>query len=126
MKITFSTKLPPTLNDQINAARRNKFASASIKEKETNRIASESKGLPKFEGKIWVDYLFTVKNFGRDPDNIEASKKYLMDGLVKSGVISKDSLMVIEPVIVERFEKGKVDTVSITISDKPIWTLTLN
>ena len=126
MKITFSTKLPPTLNDQINAARRNKFASASIKEKETNRIAFESKGLPKFKGKIWVDYLFTVKNFGRDPDNIEASKKYLMDGLVKSGVISKDSLMIIEPVIVERFEKGKVDMVSITISDKPIWTLTLN
>jgi len=112
--------LPPTLNDQINSARSHWSKSAATKKKWTNTIALLSKDLPKFPDKVWLELFYSVKTFARDPDNISASRKFLMDGLVMAGVITNDNLTIVQSPIIEWFEKGKVDQVTIVISSRAI------
>ena len=112
--------LPPTLNEQINSARSHWSKSASTKKKWTNSIAISAIELPKFPGKVWLEFFYEVKSFARDADNVSASRKFLMDGLVQAGTIQKDSLMIVQSPILEWFDRGKVDQVTIVISDCPI------
>ena len=112
--------LPPTLNDQINSARSHRALSAATKRKWTNTIAILSKDLPVFPGAVWLELFYSVKNFARDPDNISASRKFLMDGLVQAGIIKNDNLTIVQSPILEWFERGKVDQVTIVISSRPI------
>jgi hypothetical protein len=77
-------------------------------------------------GKVWIDFEWFVHNHGSDPDNIAASAKYIMDGFVKGGVLTKDSLMVIQSPVVNRFRRAASkpeEIVIVTISDHPIWRL---
>lgn len=117
-RVTFP--LPPTLNEQINEARTHWAKSATTKKKWTSEIARLSAPLPKFQNEVWLEFWYSINNFGRDPDNISASRKYLMDGLVAAGVIRNDNLTVIQSPILEWFVPGEVDQVTITISDRPI------
>jgi len=113
--------LPPTLNDQINSARSHWAKSAATKREWTNTISLLSSNLPKFPDKVWIELFYSVKTFSRrDPDNISASRKFLMDGLVQSGVIKSDSLKIVQSPIIEWFEQGKVDEVTIVISSRAI------
>jgi len=117
-RVTFP--LPPTLNEQINEARTHWAKSATTKKKWTSKIARLSAPLPKFQNEVWLEFWYSINNFGRDPDNISASRKYLMDGLVAAGVIRDDNLTIIQSPILEWFVPGEVDQVTITISDRPI------
>ena len=118
--------LPPTLNDQIDDARASKYKSAQVKEEWSNTVETIAYTLPEFEGKIWLDFLWQVKNFRRDPDNICASAKYVMDGLKSAGKIQQDSLMVIQSPITNRYERTKGDdTLKLMISDRPIYEMTM-
>ena len=112
--------LPPTLNDQINSARSHWSKSAATKKKWTNTIALLSKDLPQFPDKVWLELFYSVKTFARDADNISASRKFLMDGLVQAGVIRNDNLTIVQSPIIEWFERGKVDEVTIVISSRAI------
>ena len=112
--------LPPTLTDQINSARSHWSKSAATKKKWTNTIALLSIDLPKFPDKVWIELFYLVKTFARDPDNISASRKFLMDGLCQAGVIRNDNLTIVQSPILEWFERGKVDEVTIVISSRPI------
>lgn len=122
MKAIATFPLPPTLNDQVDAARTHWQKSAGLKKKWTNLIVKGAidQGMPQFPGKVWLEFRYAVKNFGRDPDNISASRKFLMDGLVSAGVLTKDSLMIIQSPIIEWFDRGE-DSVTIVVSDRPIW-----
>jgi len=112
--------LPPTLNDQISSARSHWAKSAATKREWTETIALLSRDLPKFPSKVWIELFYSVKTFARDPDNISASRKFLMDGLVQAGVIKNDNLTIVQSPIIEWFEKGKVDQVTIVISSRAI------
>ena len=120
--VQFEADIPPTLNEQIRDARTHWSKSAKVKKKLTAEIAEGLAGLHQFPGKVWVDYLWMVANFGSDPDNIDASRKYIMDGLVLAELITKDSLMIIQPEIIHRYVRGK-NTVRVRISDHPLWRL---
>ena len=112
--------LPPTLTDQINSARSHWSKSAATKKKWTNTIAFLSKDLPVFPGPVWLELFYSVKTFARDPDNISASRKFLMDGLCQAGIIKNDNLTIVQSPIIEWFERGKEDEVTIVISSRPI------
>lgn len=119
MLYTFSCPLPPTLNDQIADARGNKFKSSTAKKKWTALIANTVKDSPAFPGKVWIAFDWFVKNQQRDPDNIMASAKYIMDGLKVAGTIKDDNLTIIQSPQIHRFAKEKSDSVTITLSDSP-------
>lgn len=108
----FKFPLPPTLNEQINIARNNRYGSAKEKEKWTNDIATlaQEQNQPVFPGKVWMQFIYYLKNSRRDPDNVSASRKYILDGLVQAGIIVNDNLQIIQSPIIESFivsEPGK-------------------
>ena len=80
------------LNTYINKERTNRYAGAAIKEKETLRVFWECKSqkIKKIEYPIWVEIQWYCKNKKKDPDNISFSKKFILDGLRKAGVLSND------------------------------------
>lgn len=120
MRYSFECPLPPTLNDQVNDARTNRYKSAATKKKWTGLVADIVADAPKFEGDVWVMYQWFVKNFRRDGDNVKASAKYLMDGLEIAGVIRNDNLSVIQSPQIDYFYRATEDYVIVTLSDEPI------
>lgn len=121
MRAVFICPLPPTLNDQIRLARGNRYDSASEKKKwdaDIQKLIVEQK-IPRFPDKVWLLYEWRIKNFGRDPDNICGSAKYVNDGLKKAGVIVNDSLKYIYGYD-SIFTKWHKDELKLIISDKPI------
>lgn len=116
----FIFPLPPTLNEIIGTARTNVYASAKEKRAWTNRIAVECFGRRQFPDRVWIEFIWKIKNFRRDPDNISAAAKFVMDGLVEGGIIRDDSLKFIMSPVLHWYEKGE-DLVQIHIADHPIW-----
>lgn len=83
----------PTLNQYIQVERSNRFAAASLKKKHTNaisRIAKSSKLKLNPNQKHDISITWFCHNLKSDPDNISFGVKFILDGLVKSGLISND------------------------------------
>lgn len=115
--------LPPTLNDIIAQARANKFASASTKKQWTDAIAiacHKAKVKP-ISGTVYLEYVWRVKNFQRDQDNVTSAQKYILDGLVAANVIEQDNLSVIKSPVIHHFDKSDHDGFSIFIRDRESW-----
>ena len=81
----------PTLNDYINAERTNKYKAAKIKDEATNFCSWCCRAL-KVDPDKRYDLMFQwhLPNSKHDPDNICYAKKFILDGMVKRGVISND------------------------------------
>lgn len=125
MQAIFTCPLPPTLNEQINLARSNRFKSAKCKEEWTDNIVylARIQQTPKFPNKVWIAFRWEVKSFARDSDNVAAAAKFIMDGLVNAGVLTKDNLTIVQSPVIHSYAKGKTDKVILTISDQPIFEL---
>lgn len=83
----------PSLNDYINANRRNRYAGAKLK-KDTERDigwAIKAANLRPVNEPCKVKMTFVEPNRRRDVDNVESSKKYVLDALVKMGILHNDS-----------------------------------
>jgi Holliday junction resolvase RusA-like endonuclease len=121
MIVIISDKLPPTLNDQISDARSGLYVSAKVKKAWTKRIRVAAKDLEKFSptDKVWCEFSWYLKNFGRDADNVAAAAKYIFDGLVDAEVISNDNLIVIQSPVVHYYHRGKADWFELTMSNSP-------
>lgn len=82
------------LNTYVNAERSNRFKAAKIKKDETERVImacyEQLKGIT-IDYPVDVYIHWVVKNRRKDPDNIAFAKKFILDGLVKSGVLVQDS-----------------------------------
>lgn len=80
------------LNTYIQKERGNRFAAAAIKEKETTRVYWECKSqkIKRVEGPVFVVCSWFCKNKRKDKDNISFAKKFILDGLVKAGVLTED------------------------------------
>ncbi len=116
METSIVFPLPPTLNEQIKIARTHWAKSAKTKKDWTNSIAFMSRDLPRFEGKVWVEFTWYLRSFKRDPDNVSAAAKYILDGLVEAGTIKDDSLLIIQTPILHRYVLSEKDEVKISIS----------
>ena len=83
----------PGLNDIIDAAKKGKGKYqpyAIMKEQYTDIVAWAAKKLPKFN-KVDIEITWYEPNVKRDVDNISAGQKFILDGLVKAGVIKNDN-----------------------------------
>lgn len=82
----------PSLNEYVEAERRNRFAGAKMKRRETERarLAAASSGMPAFTGCVTVRFLWIEPNRRRDLDNVAFAKKFVLDGMVAAGVIEGD------------------------------------
>lgn len=91
MKFTIRGELVD-LNTYINKERGNRYAAATIKEEETRRVYWECKAqkLSRIDSPVFVACSWFCKNKRKDRDNIAFSKKFILDGLVKAGVLSND------------------------------------
>lgn len=90
MKLTIPGRLPG-LNDMIDTARGNRYASAKQKKEYTELVAwcAKRARLPHFDR---VDIVITwhEPHRQRDKDNIMAGQKFVLDGLVEAGVLEND------------------------------------
>ena len=83
----------PTLNEYIDLERANWKAAAKSKKKHTIAVmilASSSDLELDHSKKYNVDILWVVCNLRSDPDNISHGIKYILDGLVKAGILKGD------------------------------------
>ncbi|HEY9610639.1 hypothetical protein [Allocoleopsis sp.] len=119
MKQIFNFPLPPTLNEQIREARAHWAISAKTKKEWTGIVAQEAFGTSQFTGKVWMDFVWGLRRFDRDPDNVAAAAKYILDGLKVAKVIRDDNLTVIQSPVIHWYEKDPTPSVMVTIADSP-------
>jgi Holliday junction resolvase RusA-like endonuclease len=92
---TIKRKLP-SLNDYIRACRANKYQGAKFKAEIEEAIslaigsAQAAETLRKPEGKVIVNIEWHEKTKKRDADNIASAKKFILDALVKNGILEDD------------------------------------
>jgi len=51
---------------------------------------ARSKKLPAFPGRVVIEFRWFERDRRRDPDNIAAGRKFILDGLVAAGVLKGD------------------------------------
>jgi Holliday junction resolvase RusA-like endonuclease len=116
----------PGLNEIIEAAKQGKGKYqpyALMKEEYTNMITWIAKKLPKYE-KVALIITWYEPDHRRDPDNIMAGQKFILDALVHAGVIPNDSQKYIVSII-HRFRVDKqnprVEVEIVDIKENPKW-----
>lgn len=126
MKFEIPGRLPG-LNEIIEAAKQGKGnyqPYARMKEEYTTMVAWLAKKLPAYE-KVALIITWHEPDRRRDPDNIMAGQKFIMDGLVMAGTIPNDSQKYVRG-IMHRFEvdrqnpRVEVEIVDIEKNEKPL------
>lgn len=116
----------PGLNEIIKAAKtptrqRGKravpgMAYASMKKKYTQMVEAELIAQECIPDKpfqmIDIEFIWTEKGRGRDPDNTRVGAKYVLDAMVNQGVIPDDSMKYVK-LLADKFAKGKERGVTI-------------
>jgi hypothetical protein len=90
----------PGLNDIIEACKGAGGVGryyARMKREWTEIVWAEvtSARLPRFPGGVYVSFVWHEADQRRDPDNVAAGKKFVLDGLVRAGVIKNDKAEVL-------------------------------
>lgn len=81
----------PTFNEYSDAERTNRYLAANMKKRFTEICSKYALNLPKnIPGRYDVFFRFYRANKEHDTDNIYFGKKFILDGLVKAGVIKTD------------------------------------
>lgn len=122
MQFTIKQKLP-SLNEYINACRRNKFAGAKFKQDIETIISlyirqALRKGTLTRASKypLIVKITWFEKTKKRDVDNIQSAQKYILDALQKSGIIPNDSRKYIKQIYHE-IKESDADYVIVDIEE---------
>ena len=100
MKFEIPGRLP-VLNEIIDAAKHGMYKYqpyAKMKETYTNMVAWLAKKLPTYE-RVALIITWYEPNRHRDPDNIMAGQKFILDGLVQAGTIPNDGQRHIKGII---------------------------
>ena len=81
----------PSCNTYINACRRNRFVGAKLKADTEDQIIIFLNKLPRIENPVKISFLWIEDSKRRDLDGITFGKKFILDALVKAGVLPDDS-----------------------------------
>ena len=83
----------PGLNEIIQESKTNKFKYAYSKSNYTQICAYEALKCLSFDSESKVDLIITwyTKNLKKDPDNVSAGIKYILDGIVSANLIKNDT-----------------------------------
>lgn len=93
IKFTIHSRLP-SLNEVISENRANRYKGAKLKKDTEAVIIAEikrQKVQPVTEYPVEVFIRWFEPNRKRDVDNIQSSKKFILDAMVKAGVLVNDS-----------------------------------
>ncbi len=84
--------IPTDLNTYVNAERTNRFIGAKIKKEETERVywSCKEQGLKLHTKPVQVSISWHVPTKRKDPDNTSFAIKFVLDGMVKAGVLEND------------------------------------
>ncbi len=82
----------PGFNDYAAAERANRYAAAEMKRRQTERagVAAVEQGMPRFTEPVLITFTWVERDRRRDMDNVCFAKKFILDGLVRAGVIEDD------------------------------------
>lgn len=109
MKITIKGTLPG-LNKVIDANRRNKYAGSELKKDTEQFIMWQIKSQCKTKYKrIKLSIDWYEPNRRRDFDNISSATKFILDSLVKCGVLDNDGWKQLAPELHHKFYLDKTD-----------------
>ena len=100
------------LNQYINAERRNKYIAAKIKRDTTQALTYMLLGKEKIPYPCGLHFHWILKNKRMDLDNVGFAKKFVLDALVKAGLLPDDGLKYITE-LRDTYEIG--DTVGVEI-----------
>ena len=81
----------PSFNEYINAERANKYKAAKMKKDLEEQISWYLAKLPHFEKQVKIDFYWIEENYRRDADNAAFSKKFILDAMVKMGILKNDN-----------------------------------
>lgn len=83
----------PSLNDYVNAERSNRFMGAKMKKYYTDYVTQLllEESWESFDKPVAISFEWYEANQKRDPDNIIFAKKFILDGMVKAGLIPNDT-----------------------------------
>lgn len=85
----------PSLNEYVNTERGNRYGGAGLKRNNTQLCAvycraAMNQGF-KFDNPSVVHCTWYMKNKRKDPDNIAFAIKFILDGMMKVGLIKNDN-----------------------------------
>jgi Holliday junction resolvase RusA-like endonuclease len=78
------------LNEHDGANRTNRFAGAQLKARMTAIVASQLYGAPVIAGPCYIKFYWKYSS-RHDFDNIRFACKYVLDGMIKAGVLDNDN-----------------------------------
>ena len=79
------------LNELLGATNQHRQKGAKLKKQETELVALYARRLKPYDKPIVLSVVYHEPNAKRDPDNIAAAKKFILDGLVDAGVLPNDT-----------------------------------
>jgi len=76
---------------KVRRGRYSKYAQEKREWEERVIFVCKAHKLKPVQGRVYFDFIWYEKNKRRDPDNISASKKFILDALVKAGILPDDN-----------------------------------
>ena len=115
----YQAKIPirlPSLNEYINVCRANWYKANTMKRGYETNIAWFLTHLPKINKPVTVHFHWVEPNRKRDLDNIAFAKKFILDALVKRGVLKDDGMKYVTG-LSDSFEIAEKAEIIVTISE---------
>lgn len=81
----------PSLNEYIDACRRNRYAGAKMKNDAERLIISQIKRMKPITKPSIIHLTWYEKTRRRDPDNVAAAKKFILDALQRAKKLPNDN-----------------------------------
>lgn len=106
----------PSINTYINACRRNRYYAAKMKNDLEDDIIVFVSKLPRFDKPVKISFSWIENNKRRDLDNVSSSKKFILDAMVKCGVLTDDNRRCVTA-FSDSFSYGKEAKVILTIEE---------
>lgn len=89
-KVIIEMKLP-SLNEYVNVCRTNPYKASKFKKDLERDIGYFLQTLPSFDKPVKIHFHWIEQNRRRDLDNVAAAKKFILDAMVKVGVLTNDN-----------------------------------
>ena len=81
----------PSLNEYVNVCRTNPYKASKFKKDLERDIGYYLQKLPSFDKPVKIHFHWIEQNRRRDLDNVAAAKKFILDAMVKVGVLTNDN-----------------------------------
>lgn len=106
----------PSLNEYINAERKNRQIAAKMKRETDDMICWQIGRMKPVKQKIHIRFVWYEETARRDPDNVAFAKKFILDAMQKAGKLPNDNAKWIAG-FADDFSYGGVQGVSIQITE---------